>query len=71
VKLQGGYVAKKEGLPKHEEEWGKWFMAGTTTVDALSSINYKNDWVVDSSVGIISQATNPNFQAFEIIKEMM
>jgi hypothetical protein len=46
-------------------------MAGTTTVDALSSINYKNDWVVDSSVCIISQATNPNFQAFEIIKEMM
>jgi hypothetical protein len=43
VKLKGGYVVKKEGEHKHEEEWGKFFMAGTTTIDALSSINYKND----------------------------
>jgi hypothetical protein len=43
VKLKGGYVAKKEGEPEHKEEWEKYFMTGTTTIDALSSINYKND----------------------------
>jgi hypothetical protein len=48
VKLKGGYVAKKEGELENKEEWGKCFMAGTTMIDALSSIDYKNDWVVDS-----------------------
>jgi hypothetical protein len=45
VKLKGGYVAKKEGEPEHEEERAKCFMARTTTIDALSSINHKNHWL--------------------------
>ena len=41
MKFKEGYVAKEEGEPKHEEEWGKCFIAGATKIDALSSVNYK------------------------------
>jgi hypothetical protein len=68
VKLEGGSVAKKEGEPEHKEEWGKCFMAGTTTIDALSSIDYKNDWVVDSGCGHHLTGDESKFSSFRDYK---
>jgi hypothetical protein len=64
VKLKEGFVAKKEGESKHEEEWGKCFMAGTTKVDALSSVNFKNDWVIDSCCGHHLTGDESKFSSF-------
>ena len=68
VKHKGGYVAKKEGESKHEEEWGKCFMVGTTKIDALSSVNYENDWVVDSSCGHHLTSNESKFSSFRDYK---
>jgi hypothetical protein len=46
-------------------------MVGTTKIDVLSLVNYKNDWVVDSSYGHHLTRSESKFQAFEITKEMM
>jgi hypothetical protein len=68
VKLKEGYVAKKEGESKHEEEWGKCFMAGTSKIDVLSSVNYKNDWVVDSGCGHHLTSDKSKFSSFQDYK---
>ena len=47
VKMQGGNMAKLKE-PKSEENWGKCFVAETTTIDALALINFKEDWIIDS-----------------------
>lgn len=51
VNLKSKNVAEKEGDSKSEEEWGKCFMASTTTVDASTSINFDNDWIIDFDYG--------------------
>ena len=48
AKLQKSNVADKI---VEEEDWGKCFVAETKYVDALASINFENDWIVDSSCG--------------------
>jgi hypothetical protein len=65
VKLKEGYVAKKEGELKHEKEWGTCFMAETTTIDALSSVNFKNNWVVYSGGGNHLTPDESEFSGFQ------
>ncbi|CAM8920044.1 unnamed protein product [Rhodiola kirilowii] len=57
VKLNARNYANKNGgshVPsagEDEENWGKCFMVESTTLDALTSINFKDDWIVDSGCG--------------------
>ncbi|XP_077216009.1 uncharacterized protein LOC143850670 [Tasmannia lanceolata] len=51
VKLKDGNVAEKVDDRKNEEDWGRCFVAETTTVGALASINFEDDWIVDSGCG--------------------
>jgi len=48
AKLQESNVADKI---VEEKNWGKCFVAETKYVDALASINFENDWMVDSGCG--------------------
>ena len=48
VKLRESNVADKI---EEEEDWGKCFVAETKFVDALASMNFEDDWIVDSSCG--------------------
>ncbi|KAG6470352.1 hypothetical protein ZIOFF_071420 [Zingiber officinale] len=50
VKLKEGNVAGTE-LIEDEEDWGKCFMAENKTMDAMNSINFDKDWIVDSGCG--------------------
>ncbi|KAK8923921.1 hypothetical protein KSP39_PZI019707 [Platanthera zijinensis] len=51
VKLQPGHAAEKEAESKPENgEWGSAFVT-STSVQAFSSIDYQEDWVVDSGCG--------------------
>ncbi|XP_077237257.1 uncharacterized protein LOC143878926 [Tasmannia lanceolata] len=51
VKLKDDNVAENVDDRKNEEDWGRCFMAETTTVGALASINFEDDWIVDSGCG--------------------
>ncbi|XP_077217868.1 uncharacterized protein LOC143852370 [Tasmannia lanceolata] len=51
VKLKDGNVAENVDNRKNEEDWGRSFMAETTMVGALASINFEDDWIVDSGCG--------------------
>ncbi|KAG6471062.1 hypothetical protein ZIOFF_072158 [Zingiber officinale] len=48
--LKEGNVAGTE-LIDDEEDWGKCFMAENKTIDAMNSINFDKDWIVDSGCG--------------------
>ncbi|KAF8405092.1 hypothetical protein HHK36_009990 [Tetracentron sinense] len=63
VKLKCGNVAEKEES-KGDEEWGKCFMAGTTSVDALNAINFENDWIIDSGCGHHLTGDDSKFSRF-------
>ncbi|KAH7845483.1 hypothetical protein Vadar_002790 [Vaccinium darrowii] len=60
VKLKGGYVAKKD----ESDEWDSCFLAGITSVDALSMINFDNDWIVDSGCGHHLTGDGSKFSSF-------
>ncbi|KAH7864383.1 hypothetical protein Vadar_028987 [Vaccinium darrowii] len=60
VKLKGGYVAKKD----ESDEWDSCFLAGITSVDALSTINFDNDWIVDSGCGHHLTGDGSKFSSF-------
>jgi len=48
VKLRESNVADKI---EEEEDWGNCFVMETKSVDALASINFEDDWIVDSGCG--------------------
>jgi len=60
AKLQESNVADKI---VEEEDWGKCFMAETKYVDALASINFENDRMVDSSCGHHLREDQSNFSS--------
>lgn len=68
VKLKGENVAKKEGEPKGDEEWRNCFMARATTVDALTLINFENDWIVDMGCGHHLTGNESKFSSFRDYK---
>lgn len=51
AKLKEGNMAGAEKIEEEEEDWGKCFVAETRQVDALASINFEDDWIVDSGCG--------------------
>nr|CAD1828170.1 unnamed protein product [Ananas comosus var. bracteatus] len=51
VKLKEGNVADKCTGSHEAEDWGNCFMAETSTIGASTSINYEEDWIVDSGCG--------------------
>ncbi|KAK0602919.1 hypothetical protein LWI29_038265 [Acer saccharum] len=51
VKLNEGNLAEK-GEPSHDsEDWGNCFLVKNTTVNAMASINFEKDWIIDSGCG--------------------
>ncbi|KAH0714412.1 hypothetical protein KY284_007317 [Solanum tuberosum] len=45
-------MAQTEKVAEEEEEdWGKCFVAETRAIDAMTSINFERDWIVDSGCG--------------------
>lgn len=64
MKVKGGNFAEKESDSESEEEWEKCFMAGTTTVDALTSINFDNDWIIDFGYGHHLTSDDSKFSSF-------
>ncbi|KAM1031938.1 hypothetical protein ACFX2I_035575 [Malus domestica] len=56
VKMSEGNVAETNGNSRissnseDEENWGKCFLAETSTIDAMA-INFKDEWIVDSGCG--------------------
>lgn len=42
---------KENEEPQKKEDWGKCYMVEHTTVDAIASINFEDDWIVDSGCG--------------------
>jgi len=50
VKLKSSDVAMNEGGCK-DEDWRKCFMTETTNVNAMTSISFEADWIVDSGFG--------------------
>ncbi|KAF8376704.1 hypothetical protein HHK36_031621 [Tetracentron sinense] len=63
VNLKGENVAENEES-KGDEEWGKCFMVGTTSVDALNAINFENDWIIDSGCGHHLTGDDSKFSRF-------
>jgi len=44
-------MAQTEKVVEGEEDWGKCFVAETRAIDAMTSINFERDWIVDSGCG--------------------
>jgi len=42
-------IAKNEGATN--EDWGKCFMAENIALSAMTSINFNDDWIIDSGCG--------------------
>lgn len=52
----GNYAKKNDGSRdsnrgEDEDSWGNCFMAESSTLNAMASVNFQNGWIVDSDCG--------------------
>ena len=45
-------MAQTKKVDDEEEDWGMCFVAETRAIDAMTSINFERDWIVDSGYGL-------------------
>ncbi|KAK0599180.1 hypothetical protein LWI29_003009 [Acer saccharum] len=65
VKLNEGNLAEKDEPSHDSEDWGNYFLAKNTTVDAIASINFENDWIIDFGCGHHLTRDKSNFSSFK------
>ncbi|KAH0702541.1 hypothetical protein KY285_016819 [Solanum tuberosum] len=57
-------MAQTEKVVEEEEDWGKCFVAETRAIDAMTSINFERDWIVDSGFGHYLTGDKSKFSDF-------
>ncbi|KAK0598965.1 hypothetical protein LWI29_001137 [Acer saccharum] len=65
VKLTEGNLAEK-GEPSHNsKDWGNCFLVENTTVNAMASINFEKDQIIDFDCGLPLTGDESNFSSFK------
>ena len=57
-------MAQTKKFDEEEEDQGKCFVAETQAIDAMTSINFERDWIVDSRCGHLLTGDESKFSNF-------
>ena len=64
MKLSEGNKAEKGESFNNSKDWGNCFLTDNTIVDAMVSIHFEKDWIIDSSCDHHLTENDSNFSSF-------